>query len=73
MMVVLSCPVDHICIYTILGNGAVHLAHQILPSGISTVLPRVGNKMPRICETDSGMLNSIGLENSGSDVFIRDE
>ena len=38
-----------------------------------TVLPRVGNKMPRICETDSGMLNSIGLENSGSDVFIRDE
>jgi len=37
--------VDHICIYTILGNGAMHMSHQILPSGISSVLPRVGIQM----------------------------
>ncbi len=36
---------DHICIYTILGNGAVHLSHQILPEGMSSVLPRVGIQM----------------------------
>ncbi len=31
--------------------------------------PREGNATPRICETPSGMLNSIGLENPGIDVF----
>ncbi len=30
---------------------------------------RDGNPMPRICETPSGMINSIGLENVGIDVF----
>ena len=32
--------------------------------------PRAGNPPPRIAETDSGMLNSIGLANVGLDVFI---
>ncbi len=31
--------------------------------------PRKGNPVPRVIETDSGMLNSIGLENVGFDVF----
>lgn len=31
--------------------------------------PRPGNKAPRICETASGMLNSIGLQNPGVEYF----
>ena len=31
--------------------------------------PRAGNPVPRICETASGMINSIGLENVGVDGF----
>ncbi len=37
-----------------------------------TTQPRGGNPPPRICETPSGMLNSIGIMNPGVDVFIRD-
>jgi dihydroorotate dehydrogenase (NAD+) catalytic subunit len=32
--------------------------------------PRTGNPYPRIVETPSGMLNCIGLENPGVDVFL---
>jgi len=35
-----------------------------------TLAPREGNPTPRVAETASGMLNSIGLENPGADVFI---
>ncbi|HSV56769.1 MAG TPA: dihydroorotate dehydrogenase [Magnetospirillaceae bacterium] len=35
--------------------------------------PRAGNEAPRIVETPSGMLNSIGLANPGLDAFIRDK
>lgn len=35
-----------------------------------TLKKRSGNPMPRICETPSGMLNSIGLQNEGIDNFI---
>lgn len=34
-----------------------------------TLKPRQGNPPPRICETPSGMLNAIGLENPGLDYF----
>jgi len=37
-----------------------------------TPLPREGNPPPRIAETESGMLNSIGLQNPGVDAFVRD-
>ena len=37
--------------------------------GIS-IEPRAGNPSPRIVETASGMLNSIGLENCGSKYFL---
>ncbi|MBU4590715.1 MAG: dihydroorotate dehydrogenase [Candidatus Omnitrophica bacterium] len=35
-----------------------------------TLEPRQGNPMPRICETSSGMLNAIGLQNEGVENFI---
>ena len=46
-------------------------------AGISTKgispQPRPGNPLPRICETASGMLNSIGLENVGVDAFLEEK
>ncbi len=38
-----------------------------------TLSPRTGNAMPRIIETPSGMLNSIGLANVGVEKFISDK
>ncbi len=38
-----------------------------------TLHPRKGNPTPRIAETDSGMLNAIGLANIGLDRFIREK
>lgn len=35
--------------------------------------PRFGNPLPRIYETASGMLNSIGLENVGTKVFLEEK
>ncbi|MHC1695287.1 MAG: dihydroorotate dehydrogenase [Eubacteriales bacterium] len=35
-----------------------------------TLAPRLGNPTPRIAETPSGILNSIGLQNPGVHVFI---
>jgi len=37
-----------------------------------TPLNRDGNPYPRMAETSSGMLNSVGLQNKGVDHFIRD-
>jgi len=36
----------------------------------TTLEPRRGNPPPRIIETAAGMLNAIGLENPGIDMFI---
>jgi dihydroorotate dehydrogenase (NAD+) catalytic subunit len=41
----------------------------IIPKTI-TPLPRAGNPPPRTVETASGLLNSIGLDNDGLEVFI---
>lgn len=38
-----------------------------------TLKPRKGNSTPRIVETDSGMLNAIGLANIGLDRFINEK
>ena len=38
-----------------------------------TARPRKGNPIPRIVETDSGMLNAIGLANIGLDKFIEEK
>ncbi len=37
-----------------------------------TLKPREGNPPPRICETPSGMLNSIGLQNDGIEKLINE-
>lgn len=53
-----------------------HLAPPALLGGLVsktvTLLPRPGNPPPRICETEAGFLNSIGLENRGVDAYVRD-
>jgi dihydroorotate dehydrogenase (NAD+) catalytic subunit len=38
-----------------------------------TVKPRKGNPTPRIVETDSGMLNAIGLANVGLEKFVEEK
>ena len=35
--------------------------------------PKLGNRVPRMAETSSGMLNAIGLENIGLDKFLIDK
>lgn len=44
----------------------------IVTKGMS-LNPKAGNNTPRICETVSGMLNAIGLQNVGVDAFIKDK
>ncbi len=39
----------------------------------TTITKRNGNPAPRIAETPSGMLNSVGLQNPGIDAFIETE
>jgi dihydroorotate dehydrogenase (NAD+) catalytic subunit len=36
----------------------------------TTLKPRQGNDYPRMAETSSGMLNSVGLQNKGVDYFV---
>jgi dihydroorotate dehydrogenase (NAD+) catalytic subunit len=38
-----------------------------------TLKPRQGNPPPRTCETPSGLLNSIGLENPGLEEFLKEK
>ena len=45
----------------------------VIVSKTITLQPRKGNPPPRTCETPSGMLNSIGLENPGLDTFVKDK
>ena len=54
---------DHQPFYDISALGAVTTKSYSLK-------PRIGNQPPRICETPSGLLNSIGLQNDGIDAFI---
>ncbi len=44
----------------------------VVTKGIS-LKPRLGNKTPRVAETASGMLNSIGLQNVGLRAFITEK
>jgi len=39
----------------------------------TTLKPRKGNPQPRLCETASGLLNSVGLQNIGIDELIKRE
>ena len=58
------------------GHG-LEMQHIVPPSSVGalvsktvTLLPRGGNPMPRLCETEAGLLNSIGLENRGIDHYL---
>lgn len=42
----------------------------VTTKGVSNI-PWEGNPVPRVAETDSGMLNAIGLQNPGMEVFIQ--
>ena len=59
------------------GNEVKDIAEVELLGGIVTksvtLNPREGNKPPRIFETSSGMLNSIGLANVGVENFCNDK
>ncbi len=44
----------------------------IVVKGLS-LAPRAGNPMPRIAETPCGMLNAVGLQNSGVEVFLKEK
>jgi len=44
----------------------------ICTKGLS-LRPHAGNDPPRICETPAGMLNAIGLQNIGVEVFLREK
>lgn len=44
----------------------------IITKGTS-LKPKSGNKSPRVCETASGMLNSIGLQNPGVEYFAQND
>ena len=59
------------------GNEVKDIAKVELLGGIVTksvtLNPREGNKPPRIFETPSGMLNSIGLANVGVENFCNDK
>jgi dihydroorotate dehydrogenase (NAD+) catalytic subunit len=55
-------------------NGLIDIQElgAIICKGI-TLMPRKGNPQPRVVETSSGLLNSVGLENIGVDALIRDK
>jgi dihydroorotate dehydrogenase (NAD+) catalytic subunit len=56
------------------GEKFISVANQmggIVTKGI-TLNPRVGNPLPRIYETTAGILNSVGLENPGVDLFCKE-
>ena len=44
----------------------------VVTKGVSNV-PWPGNPVPRVAETPAGMLNAIGLQNPGLDVFISED
>jgi len=44
----------------------------IVVKGLS-LAPREGNPMPRVAETTCGMLNAVGLQNCGVEIFLREK
>jgi dihydroorotate dehydrogenase (NAD+) catalytic subunit len=47
-------------------------AGALVPKGFK-LNPSLGNPTPRICETEAGMINSIGLENDGAEAFVKEK
>jgi len=44
----------------------------VVTKGVS-IRPWEGNPTPRVCETPSGMLNAIGLQNAGVETFVAED
>lgn len=42
----------------------------LVPKSI-TMYPRGGNKTPRVCEVDAGMINSIGIQSKGLEYYLK--
>lgn len=53
------------------GREAAEVYGALLPKTV-TLSPRAGNPPPRVAETVAGMVNSIGLQNPGIDVFLEE-
>jgi dihydroorotate dehydrogenase (NAD+) catalytic subunit len=54
------------------GYGDIASLGGIVVKGLS-LKPREGNPMPRVAETPCGMLNAIGIQNPGVEVFLKDK
>lgn len=57
--------------YGLIYRNVTNKVGAVITKGI-TAEPRHGNPPPRICETSCGLINSVGLENPGVEVFCRD-
>ena len=55
------------------GNLVDYAAFGAIVAKTITLNPREGNGPPRVADVGSGILNSIGLENVGSEAFVREE
>ena len=60
------------CLDALLAPGVARSLDAFVTKTV-TPLPREGNPAPRIAETEAGMLNSIGLQNPGLDVFVEEQ
>ena len=47
-----------------------HQLGAVVTKGVANI-PWIGNQTPRVAETASGMLNAIGLQNPGVEVFVK--
>lgn len=57
---------EYECLYPLSALGGISVKG-------TTLHPRQGNQGPRVAETPSGMLNSVGLQNGGVDKFLNYE
>jgi dihydroorotate dehydrogenase (NAD+) catalytic subunit len=57
---------------TLLNEKELNRLGAIIPKSI-TLQEREGNPGPRICETDCGLLNSIGIPSKGVEYFMRED
>ncbi|MHC2994606.1 MAG: dihydroorotate dehydrogenase [Candidatus Atribacteria bacterium] len=57
---------------TLLNNQQLNKLGAIVPKSIS-FKEREGNPEPRICETDCGLLNAVGVPSKGVEYFIKEE
>jgi len=53
-------------------KGIISALGAFVTKGV-TYKPRHGNSAPRVIETRSGIINSIGLQNSGAESFLKNE